>query len=645
MKKYKNDHNDNHDDDDNNNKSDKPNKFERMFLDYFENLIIRVIDDSLIENILLQFIITDNENMHENDKQMIKILIENDKKIHFLRIRYLFLVVFSMAFGFFIDNIKDKYIFRISISGLIYYSRPSFAKVYRKYEKKTMIELETTTLNLFNKKIKYVITKNIEKNIIYENDDVNDDENDDHDHVKMNVQHIYLECYKNVLLIFRYYTVLLKEICECISNIILFFIMPFVFKTNNGFKKHIFNTIFGCAVIKYSFNFFTSNIRWSGIKKNKEEYKIKNNILTFFKNMNIIIENNTIENELNSLIDQISKLINNNNFLQKYILNITAKEFSDSIKYFKLSSTFFALIINEPLLISSLSIIKSRIVLYASAKNMFNQNLHIIHDFIDIINEKPYQISKTIPWANNYETNLNKNIFVLENITLEYENKDGTKNKVLQNISLKFDLGKLHFLYGNSGCGKTTLLNALMKRVKIAKGVIKFLGIYDEYTYFNIRKYLTYMTSESALFSKDLYYNITYGINKKILKEKQKEKEVTETIIKYITLFCLDKFIPTMKTTNATKLSKGQTQRVAIIRLFIDIIFNDTRILFLDEFTSNIDNKMEEIIFTELITLQKKYNLTIFYVSHNLYNMKYSDYNFEIDTETHSIQKNITNVT
>ena len=51
---------------------------------------------------------------------------------------------------------------------------------------------------------------------------------------------------------------------------------------------------------------------------------------------------------------------------------------------------------------------------------------------------------------------------------------------------------------------------------------------------------------------------------------------------------------------------------------------------------------MEEIIFTELINIQKKYNLTIFYVSHNLYNMKYSDYNYEIDTETHLIQKNIT---
>jgi hypothetical protein len=48
---------------------------------------------------------------------------------------------------------------------------------------------------------------------------------------------------------------------------------------------------------------------------------------------------------------------------------------------------------------------------------------------------------------------------------------------------------------------------------------------------------------------------------------------------------------------------------------------------------------MEEIIYTELRTLQKnpKHNFTIFYVSHNLYNIKYSDYNYEIDTERHSI--------
>ena len=178
-----------------------------------------------------------------------------------------------------------------------------------------------------------------------------------------------------------------------------------------------------------------------------------------------------------------------------------------------------------------------------------------------------------------------------------------------------------------------------MKRVKISNGVIIFLGIHEEYTYFSIRQYLTYMTSESALFYKDLYYNIIYGIDEKKLMKK--EKEIMEEIIKYMTLFGLEKFIPTMKTTNAHKISKGQSQRVAIIRLFIDIIFNDTRILFLDEFTSNIDNKTEEIIFTELRNLQKnpKHNFTMFYVSHNKYNMKHSDYNYEIDTETHSIKQ------
>jgi len=640
MKKHV-DHDDNCDDVDSKNKDDNPNnKFQRIVLDYFENLIIHVIDDSLIENILLHFIMNDNDNLnlHENDKQMIKILIENDKKIHFLRLRYLFLVVFSLAFGFFVDDVKDKYVFRISVSGLIYHTRPLFTKGYRKYQKKTMIELETTTLKLFNEKIKYVITKNIETNTTYDN-------NEDDDYVKMNVQNIYLECYNNILIIFRLYTILLKEICECISYIIFFLIRPFFFRTNNGFKKYILNNIFGIAIIKYSFNFFTSNIKWDKKSYNKKEYQIKNNILTFFKNLNIIIENNTIENELNNLINQISNLVDDNNFLQKYILHMTDKEYSDNINIFKLYSSLSALIINESEVTSYLSIIKSRIILYASAKNIFNHNLHIIRDFIDIINEKPYQVSKTIPWSKNYETNLNEIIFVLQNVTLEYENKDGTKNKVLENMNLNFDLGKSHFLYGNSGCGKTTLLNALMKRVKITKGVIKFLGIHDDYTYFSIRNYLTYMTSESSLFSKDLYYNITYGINKKMLKKKEKEKEVMELIIKYITIFGLDKFIPTMKTTNATKLSKGQRQRVAIIRLFIDIIFNDTRILFLDEFTSNIDNKMEEIIFTELINIKKKYNFTIFYVSHNLYNMKYSDYNYEIDTETHSIKKNITSIT
>ena len=113
-----------------------------------------------------------------------------------------------------------------------------------------------------------------------------------------------------------------------------------------------------------------------------------------------------------------------------------------------------------------------------------------------------------------------------------------------------------------------------------------------------------------------------------------------QEIVKYMNLFGLTKFIKYVKIKNATKLSKGQTQRIAIIRLFINIIFNDARILFLDEFTSNIDNSMEEVIFKELINLHTIYRFTVFYISHNLYNIKYSDFNYKFNVDEHSITKN-----
>jgi len=608
----------NHDDD-----NDKINKNEQKILDYFENFVIHVIDDSLIEKLLLYFIM--NENIHENDKKMIKFLIENDKQMHFIRLRYLFLSTFILCFGYFVDDTEDKIILKLSTLGIVNYSRPLISKFYRKYDKKTMMYLENKILNIFNKNVKYIITKNIEIN--------NEDDQLDLD---IDIKNIYLESYNNILIIYEYYTKLVREIFELIILLNLITVRPFFYKSKYGFKKDIFNIFFCFGVLKYAVNFFSVNDRfYKNNKNNKEEYEIKNNILDFFKNLNIIIENNTIDKELDNLLNHLSRLFNTN-FLKKYTLGSFSSDFVENVKKYKFVATFSSLIINETSLIQFLGLCKMRVMFYADAKYDLYKKLHITRDIIDIINEKPYHVAKTISWKNSNE--YTEYVFVLQNITLEHDNKDGTKNKVLENVSLNFELGKSHFLYGNSGCGKTTLLNALMKRIKIANGVIKLFGIHEEYTYFSIRKYITYIASESALFFKDLYYNITYGVDEK----KMREKEIMEEITKYMTIFGLGKFIPTVKTTNVTKLSKGQTQRVAITRLFIDIIFNDRRILFLDEFTSNIDNKTEKNIYTELINLQKIYNFTIFYVSHNLYNIKYSDYNYEIDTETHSIQKNIT---
>jgi ABC-type bacteriocin/lantibiotic exporter with double-glycine peptidase domain len=110
-----------------------------------------------------------------------------------------------------------------------------------------------------------------------------------------------------------------------------------------------------------------------------------------------------------------------------------------------------------------------------------------------------------------------------------------------------------------------------------------------------------------------------------------------------MTRFDLQEFIPVIKMKNADKLSKGQEQRIIVMNLILDIMYNNKRILFLDEFTSNVDAKNEQVIFQELKTLQNMYNLTIFYISHNSSNIVYSDYNYLVNPDTLSISKQVTN--
>ena len=354
--------------------------------------------------------------------------------------------------------------------------------------------------------------------------------------------------------------------------------------------------------------------------------------------MDIVVESDSLKNELNKIIKHIEKMVSNDNILSKYANIKTSPDYVKSMKYYKIMETVTSIIINDTSLLFFTEGLKSKIVDVVDRKKELYKKLNFGHNIVTIINMKDYQISKPITWNNENDNGINQHayLFVLEDVSINYKTKSGTIIEILNNINVKFELSKSHFLYGNSGCGKTTLMNALVKKVKSESGTIKFLNTYT-YTYFGIRNYLTYLTSESALFPESLYYNIIYGIHSKKLIENN--EEITETINKYVKLFGLEKYLKTLKKTKATNLSKGEKQRVATIRLIIGIMYNDTRILFLDEYTSNIDNVMEEKIYSEIRKLQKIYHFTMFYVSHNLYNMKYADFKYEIDTNNHSIHR------
>ena len=590
-----------------------------------DDLIHTLLDETIIEYILTKSLIFDG--MDENDKQIIEFFIKSDKEIHFMNIKSSFILIFLIDFCYVIDNVENKYILKIMSTSILISVRSYLSEQAKKYEKEGIINIGKNIFKKFNKKIENTILKDIDTN---NNDEINFKKT------------IYLESYNNILISYEYYTITVYKILTNISYFIIYlFFYPLLYKLKYCLVRNIFNSILSIFYNTSIIQLFERREEKKNKSQNEHSTKqLINMIISLFDNVNIIVENNTLTNELKNIMKHFESVINDSDFIKQYMISKNDNSYVSAMKKYKITETIISIIINDQNMLLFLEVNKSNMVRYIDAKIDLYKKLKTTHVISDIINNKPYKVAETIQWDNNENI---KYIFTVNDVVLNYKNDEGSFDTIIDKININFEIGKTHFFYGNSGCGKTTLLNVLMKKIHINSGSVKFLDIYDEYSYFSIRKYLTYISCENAVFYNHLYFNFVYGIAKEKLLENK--KEIKHEIIKYMTMFGLNKFIPVMKTKNALNLSKGQKQRVVIIRLMMHIIFNNLRILFLDEFTSNIDNKMEETIYTELIKLQKIYNFTVFFVSHNLYNIKYSDYNYQFNTEEHSITKKRTTTT
>lgn len=606
---------------------DKINNID-SFINFFKKNINFI--DNTIEKLLVDIFLTDD--LDNNDKEMVKIFIHIMKESEFKEIKLLFIFLFTKKLKSEFDNIQsagnrnDFYYVafkKIVIFFINMITEKYFVSKFKEEEGEAIETLLKLFSENFNSKMTYYIVKRVE--IIQDNDN--------------SIKYTYQNSYKSILFA---YSKLMKVITDYIKIMVLFINIYLITIINNKFSFKIFLKSIAINIC-YLLNF---NITYKRCKINvkNENSNIESSIDTFFNNLPIIIEKNTIREEMNKTSKLIFENITGGGIDEKYRLKSLSSNLLKKSKIYDLYDTIFSILINNQLVLTSSDSFRSYFEHFMSDLIEFKISLKNTNGFIEVINVKPYKVSKTIQWNTNdkYE-----HLFVLENIKLQYEYKDqkgnAVINKIVENVNINFEYGLSHIFIGNSGCGKTTVLNAIMKRMKITNGVIKFLGIHDDYTYYSIRKYLTYLTSESALFCNDIYFNIVYGLRKKVVNKNK--DNIMQTIIKYMKLFKLEEYIENIKTKNSCDLSKGQTQKVAIIRLFINIIFNDVRILFLDEITSNIDNKVEAVIYTELRNIQKIYRFTMFFVSHNIYNKKYSDYNYEVDIENKNIIKQETQKT
>ena len=181
---------------------------------------------------------------------------------------------------------------------------------------------------------------------------------------------------------------------------------------------------------------------------------------------------------------------------------------------------------------------------------------------------------------------------------------------VLKNVNLSVNAGETIAVVGNSGGGKTTLVNLLPRFYDVTKGKITFDGTdIRDFTLESLRQNIAVVFQDNFLFGGTIRENIMLG-----------NENATEEELKRATkLAYLDDFLKTLKHGLDTKigergilLSGGQKQRVAIARAFL----KNAPILVLDEATSALDNKSEAVVQKAIENLM--HEKTVFVIAHRL---------------------------
>lgn len=179
---------------------------------------------------------------------------------------------------------------------------------------------------------------------------------------------------------------------------------------------------------------------------------------------------------------------------------------------------------------------------------------------------------------------------------------------VFSDLNLNFDAGKVYALIGNSGCGKTTLLNMVAKLEPYDQGSIQYKGKdlrkIKPTNYF--RNELGYLFQNFGLIdNKTVSENLDLGLIGHKL-DKQKKRETKEEVLDRVGLsyIQLDQKV--------YDLSGGEAQRVALAK----IILKDPPLILADELTAALDPETSQEIMDLLLTLKNKERLIII-ATHN----------------------------
>ena len=211
-----------------------------------------------------------------------------------------------------------------------------------------------------------------------------------------------------------------------------------------------------------------------------------------------------------------------------------------------------------------------------------------------------------------------KKAIVLKNVSFNYKHRDKAG---LSKINIELPLYQKIGIVGKTGSGKSTLVDLIMGFLSPNTGEINIDGV--NLNQKNIQYWqslIGYVPQNIFLTDDTIVNNIAFG---------EDEKEINlKKIDEVLRLSSLEEFVGKYKTRvgeRGVRLSGGQKQRIAIARA----LYNGSEILFLDEATSSLDNKTENLIMNSLKLLFKK--KTIIIVAHRIETIKNCDLIFLVE--------------
>lgn len=261
------------------------------------------------------------------------------------------------------------------------------------------------------------------------------------------------------------------------------------------------------------------------------------------------------------------------------------------------------------------SFVTSLLLLYKPVKTLGNTLTGIQNIFVAM--GRVFELFDLTPAIQEKENPIElkglQNSIEFKNVTFEYV----LNNPVLKNINLTIPKNETLAIVGNSGGGKSTLVNLIPRFYDIKSGTLTIDGVdIRDFSLISLRSNISMVFQDNFLFSGTIKENIMMGNPDATIEELMeaiKSAHLQDMIQE------LPDGLDTLLGERGLTLSGGQRQRVAIARAML----RNAPIVILDEATSALDNESEAIVQKAMDNLMK--DRTVFIIAHRLSTIKNAD--------------------